>query len=301
MNMTYNEKTFLPALNQQLAVKLDALITWQGHVLEYIIDYLVSASETPQLSNCESFLQLIAKIRFNLESVNFLLPQMYEDYRFKTSINVLYRTIVDDMINCYYLFGTVNLADPEQNSLGNELLILHKEFIQGSIKGIAADLEFSKFVNGLNGINNIKTGDIDADFKKANPELCNAKGDWKKNSEIRTSTHQFFKEKLGQGDTGFISEASKLKFLSARGVKTHTNMTALFKYFSQYQHFSPKAHDLLNSDIEQDIVFYQRALGELLVLAQQLMQFLEFKDKPKLAAEWEVLAPLVFNSFSNEE
>lgn len=297
--MTYNEKHFEPELNTKLIKKLKSLQQWQNQVLEYLIEYLVASNDQQQLKHCEAFLHLLAKIRFNLESANLLLPTMYDDYRFKTSINLIYRAIIDDIINSYYLFCTVALADPEQKALYNELNILHKEFIKSMIIGVNADREFEKFIDTIK--EKISTPDIDveAEFKMANPELVEEEGNWKKNRDIRLTTHPDFLPLFNQGNSNsIISETKKLEFIKNRGVKTHHNIEALFKYLSQYQHFSPKAHDLLNTHIEFDIEIYQRSLGELVMLLNQLLAFLELKNKDEIQKTWDTLAPLVFNSFA---
>ncbi|MGP2550116.1 hypothetical protein [Mucilaginibacter rubeus] len=238
-------------------------------------------------------------MRFNLESANLLLPMLFDDYRFKTSINLIYRGIIDDIINSYYLFGTVALADPNQIALNNELTIFHKEFIMSSIKGIKASQKFNRYVESLDGSVKPNTGNIEKQFKKSNPDIVDVNGNWKKNNELRESSNQYFIDLLDQGDSnGFISEAAKLRFIKARGIKMHDNLEALFKYLSQYQHFSPKAHDLLLHHIEYDIVIYQNCVGELVMLLDQLLQFLKLKGKSLIKKEWDELAPEIFNSFS---
>lgn len=297
--MSYNEAHFDTALNAHLRKKLETLLLWQSHVLEFMRDYLVASNDQQQIKHCAAFLQLLVKMRFNVESTNLLIPTLYRDYRFKTSINVIYRTIVDDIINSYYLFGMVALADPDQEALGNELNILHKEYILGTTEGATADKKFQNYVDALKQQSPTPDEDVDALFKNANPELVDPDGHWKKNKDIRATTHQFFIDNLNQGNSnGFVSEKKKLEFIEARGVVTHDNIKALFKYFSQYQHFSPKAHDLLLHHIEADIIFYQRTLGELVMLLDQLTVFLELKGKAEIKKNWDALAKNVFDSYS---
>ncbi len=300
--MNFNEKHFKSELNEQLDKKLKALHLWQQHTLEFLIQYLLASNKQQQLAHCDAFLHLLAKIRFNLESAVALLPSMSGDYRFKTSVNVLYRAIIDDIINAYYLFGVVNLADPQQIALANELNILHKEYIQSMIKGVNADFAFEEFVDGLKQAPPSVKPDVEQDFKDANPELVDTNGGWKKNWEIRATSNQFFIDMLNQGKSNsFISETKKLEFIKARGITTHHNIEACFKYLSQYQHYSPKMHDFLNTHIEFDIVIYQRCLGELLMLLDQLLQFIVLKDNAAIKSYWDQLAPNVFNSFSDDE
>ena len=82
--MTYNEAHFQSELNQQLSGKLDSLLVWQDHVVGYMVKYLVACNGQTQLNSCAAFLHLLAKIRFNLDAANHLLPFLYGDYRFKT-------------------------------------------------------------------------------------------------------------------------------------------------------------------------------------------------------------------------
>lgn len=299
--MNYNERFFEPELNERLSKKLGKLVLWQNHALDYLIDYLLASNGQKQLEHCECFLQLLAKIRFNIEAANTLLPMLYDDYRFKTSINVIYRTIIDDVINSYYLFGTINLKDKQQQALYNELNILHKEFLISSVTGIDSDREFEKFINGLKEVDSGADIDVKAEFMVANPELFNENGNWKKNSDIRLTTLPYFINLFDQTNDSpkaFISESKKLEFIKKRGILTHHNITAIFKYLSQYQHFSPKAHDLLNSHIEYDIEIYQRCLGEVVMLLNQLLQFLELKGKDDLKKHWIDLSKSVFDSSS---
>jgi len=300
--MTYNEAHFSVELNQRLSKKLDVLLTWQQHVVDYMVKYLVSCNGQTQLASCGSFIHLFAKIRFNLDAANQLLPLLYRDARFKTSVNLLYRTIVDDIINAYYLFCTVAMADPDQQALTNELAIFHKEFILSTIVGINADREFEKMIDELKEVESTPDIDVEQAFKTANPELFNQDGTWKKNTEIRATTSPYFINLFNQSNgsaKSFITESKKIEFIKARGITTHNNLEAMFKYLSQFQHYSPKAHDLLNSTIDFDVEIYQRCLGEIVMLLDQLFQVLSLQDKEGLKAEWDVLAPLVFNSFSS--
>lgn len=299
--MSYNEAHFSAKENQAINNKLTSLLTWQSHVVDYMARYLTGANGQNQLTGCIAFFQLLAKIRFNLDAINHLLPLLYDDYRFKISVNLLYRAVVDDVVNSYYLFCTVALADPDQHALTNELAIFHKEFLLSSIIGINADREFEKMVDGLKEIESTPDIDVEQEFKNANPDLFNTDGTWKKNAEIRATTSPYFTNLYNQNNgnpKSFISESKKIEFIKARGVTTHHNLEAMFKYLSQFQHYSPKAHDLLISIIDFDVEIYQRCLGEVVMLLDQLFQVVVLNGKDELKSEWDALAPQVFDSFS---
>lgn len=300
--MSYNKTFFQADINLKLKSKLDLLLLWQKHVLDFLIKYIIAANGVQQLTNFNCFLQLLAKIRFNLEATNALIPFLYDDYRFKTSINLLYRSIIDDVINAYYLFGTVALGDPDQQALTNELLILHKEFLLSSIKLVNHDREFEKFIDNIKQIASTPDIDVENEVKIENPELFNSKGEWKTNREIRSTTNSYFINLFNQDDRHakiFITEGKKLEFVKSIGVDTHHNIAAIFKYLSQYQHFSPRSHDLLNSHIEYDIEIYRRCLGEVTMLLNQLFKILELNNKDDLKVHWDALARAVFDSFSD--
>jgi len=299
--MSYNDVHFDSALNAKLKDRLSNLQQWQDYVIEYLAQYLVASSSQAQTIGCDAFLQLLAKIRFNLDSTNVLLPKMYEDYRYKTSINVLYRAMVDDIINSYYLWGTVVINDINQYALRNELNILHKEFIMSVIEGITSEQQFRTFLDTLNNTTPSPVTNVEEEFKKGNPELIDQKGDWKKNSEIRATTHTNILKLLNQkNNSAFISEKKKLEFLKARGVPWHDELMSLFKYLSQYQHFSPRAHDLLNSHIDQDITIYQHTLGQLLMLLHELFPILKLNNKEELDTHLKLLGEKMINSFDSE-
>jgi hypothetical protein len=292
--MTYNESFFDAALNKKLKDKLDKLILWQDQVVKYMMTYLVDTNGQEQLKGCDSFIHIVAKIRFNLEAATSLCNFLYSDYRFKTSVNVLYRTIIDDLINAYYLFCTVALGDPDQNALNNELNILHKEYIVSVLKGLESERKFEKILKTLKNEEIGEDEDYLDQFRKENADLFNNEG-------IRKTTNPFFTNLFNQNDgnaKSFISEAKKLEFIAARNVGTESNIAAMYKYLSQYQHYSPKMRDYIQHHIEYDIGIYQKSLGEVLILLNQLFQFIKFNNKTNLEAEWERLTPLVFNSFA---
>ncbi len=301
--MTYNENFFDAALNKRLKDRLDTLIPWQDQVVKYMMNYLVDTKDQQQLKGCDCFIHIVAKIRFNLEAATSLFSFLYNDYRFKTSVNVLYRTIIDDIINSYYLFCTVALGDPDQNALINELNILHKEYIVSVLKGLESERQFEKILKTLKNEEIGVYEDYLDEFRKANPDLFNTDGNLKKNSEIRATTDPFFLKLYNQNDgnpRSFISESKKLEFIAARNVGTESNIAAMYKYLSQYQHYSPKMRDYIQHHIEYDISIYQKSLGEILILLNQLFQFMKFNNKNNLETEWERLTPLVFNSFSED-
>lgn len=299
--MSYNDEYFEGNLNTKLKSRLSNLLSWQSSLLDYMAKYLVASNHQQQKPGCDAFLKLLVKIRFNLDSANILLPRMYEDYRYKTSINVIYRTIIDDLINSYYLFCTVLTDEPQHHALINELNILHKEFILGVIDGIKSEQQFWTHLNTPNIKTQEPVSDVEEDFKKGNPDLVDQDGKWKNNSAIRATTHPGLLKLFNQRDNStFISETKKLEFLKSSGVPWYGQLKSIFKFLSQYQHFSPRAHDLLNSHIEQDIAMYQHSLGQIMTLLGQLFPVLELRNKDELGRHLQSLGDSMIASFNAE-
>ena len=257
-------------------------------VLDSIIAFLKSTKSIPQAENFDSFIHLIIKMRFNIDAAHQLLPLLKGDYRFKTSINVLYRSSLDDTINIYYLLGfvltdnaTKNISE-NQSSLGNELDILHRDFLKSACKIIEAEIESDKYYSKLNQIQYVaKSGNegwMD-EMIKANQHLFNSqKNAWKNNKEIRVSSKPLFKDIYPDGNSA-ISETSKIEFIQKKGFERSFQLTQLFKYFSQFQHFSPKMHDFLLTTPENDLEYYHKMLVEILCVVFECNQILITEDK----------------------
>ncbi|MBS1522465.1 MAG: hypothetical protein JST50_15805 [Bacteroidetes bacterium] len=298
--MSYNETFFRPEDNARYLSKLNLQLVMQKRVLDFLIKNLIAANNQIQLEHCDCFLHLIAKIRINLESINSVLTFLYEDYRFKVSANLLYRSVVDDIITITYLIGFIKLDDPLQSALNNELNILHKEYLLSSIEAVKSEFEFQDLVNSYKNEPSIEKPDYIKEIKESNPELIDENFEWKRNEDIRKTTHLAFIDLMNQDGKkrkSFITEEKKLEFIKNRGFETHSQLRGLFKYYTQYQHYSPKTINLLNSHIDFDIVSYQNVLGNVVLTIDRLYDFINFENKESLKKEWEELSNIVFDSF----
>jgi hypothetical protein len=193
----------------------------------------------------------------------------------------------------------VNFDDVKQDSLNNELSILHKEYLVSSIDGITSQYEFQDVINKANNEPNEIRPDYINEIKDANPELIDENREWKKNKDIRHNTHSHFTGLMNQTDNrtkSFITEAKKLEFIKKRGFRQYSQLNGLFKYFSQYQHFSPNTIDLVNSNIDDDLVFYQHVIGELSLTFDRLFDVLVLNNKESLKGNLKNLLEKVFNT-----
>ena len=283
--MNYNDAHFEFKVIEKLNKKIEMLMKCEAIVLNSIKCFLMATNGHQQIENFESFIQLIVKMRFNIESAHTLMPLLKVDYRFKTSINVLYRSSLDDIINIYYLLKFVIMENSGteisnvQTSLGNELDILHRDFLKSISKVVEAEIEAEKYFQDSDVNNESRPFTWRKEMIESNLHLFNQqKNDWKNNKEIRIASHGIFKNKYPSGNS-FISESAKIDFIITGGFKRGFILTKLFKYFSQFQHFSPKMHQFLLSNAENDLEYYHKQLIEILCVVIECNQIITTDQK----------------------
>jgi hypothetical protein len=279
--MSFN-KTFYPDDLENNKSKLDDLYELQELLYNFLADFLSSASNVEQTSHLPSFLNLLSTIRFNLESINTLFPLLHDDYRFKSSINLLYRSIVGDLITLNYLRGFIDLADNEQISLGNELNIFNKEYLLGVIEGLTAENEYN--MNDYRQRDEVVIDESNAiQLHKIESNLIDSEGEWKRNSVLRETTNPAIVKKLKDaginGKAKFISEKEKIKYLKEINFENHLQLTFLFKYYSQFQHFSPNTINLVNSDLNYTLNTYKHCVNLVLGFIKDSIQLFFVKEE----------------------
>ena len=276
--MNYNLEHFEKDLVENFNVEILNLIKDQDAVLEFLRDFLVATNDNKQRTNADCFVQLLIKIRLNLESINALLPKLLEDYRFKTGINLLYRCVVDDIINFFYLATFLLKNDPDQVSLGNELTILHGEFLSSAIKGIEAQQKHDRYMHEMLQMEPPVKEDFMAELMSANPEIYE-NGKAKTRLQLRATSQANFQRALKDDKGAFMTEAKKIKHLQQMDhAPVSFALEELFKYFSQYQHFSPKTHEFILSSIDLDIAMYRKSIFQVLHLIDAGMKIIAVKD-----------------------
>ena len=177
-------------------LRLDSVIENEKELLDLLKRFLLSANNQIQKEGFKSLLHLIVKIRLNIESVNLITPLLKGDYRFKTSINLLYRSLIDDNINFLYLLGFVVPSSDNQISLTNELSILHRDFVESFEVILNAQAKINKKSN--EHLNENFYEEIDETFSrgeliKKHSEIFNLTANkWKTNSEIRETSNPYF-------------------------------------------------------------------------------------------------------------
>lgn len=279
--------------SKDLQFEINRIIDKTAKVLDFLENYLQSTNDNEQSKEHENFIYIFIKVRFNLDSILMLMQNLVQDNRFKVSLNVLYRSIIDDLININYLLCFVVVEDHNQQSLDNELSIMHKEFLMSTEELLFAEKDFQNTFN-LSGRTSIENSDY---YESAINDLYVnnilitediIKRKWKKNSEIRRTTNTeitlLFPEKLKKQST-FISEGAKLAFIKARNFKSADLLKLTYKYLSQYQHYSPIAHKFLLEEITYDISCYKNTLVLILQTVGTSNQVLKVNDNLKAEKE----------------
>jgi hypothetical protein len=284
--MNYNTEHFSPGRLSELRSELEMTIGLQDDTLELLIDILLAANDKTQVAHHNVFLNMFAKIRLNLGAAKAIMPLLYGDYRFKISANLLYRSVIDDLTNMYYLMSFVILPDENQLSLKNELDILHKDYVKGCEAILNSEAGFKNYLQGI--FPDTENGTFDADvaikeLRDANPEIFDSvKDGYKTATEIRATSHPVFAGKYPIGN-GFITETKKIKFLEAGGFQRHDVLHYLFKYFSQFHHFSPQMHVTMLADNPYDIMCYRVTLMELACAMTIFLRILEVEHQQLLS------------------
>jgi len=278
--MNFNQVHF-PDTYQVTNKEISILGSIQADALELLIDFLLSSNQVVQKSiEHKPFFYLLAKIRFNLEAVQLLMPKLTEDFRFKTSINLIYRGIVSDIINTLYLFSWCDQTVDEQPRLSTELDILQVDFLNAVNKIVEAESELSPEELERNK-------NWQQELILANLNLYDShKGSWKKPRQIRKETG--FDNDIDRSLDN-PTETAKIMHIGRSMLASRSQIESCFKYLSQYQHFSPRMHEFLLSDPAYDLEVYTQVVHLMLVTLKQVSQVLNYNDPEIFKVRYEAV------------
>lgn len=194
------------------------------------------------------FLDILQRIAPNLHGMDSLFREFIRYPEIRFSLNLVFRGILSDVLTGLYL--THFIDDPV--SFENEVKVM--------------DLDFAKFAKFIIDDEATLTGQIPlegakehsekyrAAYIKENEELFKDVDKWelKSHAELRaTSKPELFIDP--DHFKGSISDATKYKRIK----HTHLGVTyLLFRYFSQYQHYSYKGRTTLSMPVEYDMQKY---------------------------------------------
>jgi hypothetical protein len=241
-----------------------------------MIDFLLSSNRVEQKSEeYLSLFHLIAKIRFNLDAIQLLLPSLLEDYRFKTSMNLLYRGVVSDLINTLYLVSWCDGSTEKQPLLSAELDILQIDFLNAVLKIVSAEGLIQQIVRD-------PTDNWEQEIIDANIDLYDeVRGSWKNATQIRKRTgHKYDIDP----NLARPTETAKISHIGRFQLANANHLESSFRYLSQYQHFSPRMHDFLLSDPNYDIEVYKVVLSILIDTLTLVSYVVNYNNKEEFEA-----------------
>ncbi len=262
-----------------------------SNLLDFLTEFLKATNNQTQLPNHNCYLELISRICVNLHSVEVLLPKLNDNSRFKLSVNLLLRSIIDDLINAFYLLSCTDYKEAEHSSLGNELNILNKELIINA-KELIEEEQIIKKIDGYDYWENYEK----QMFEKY-PELYENKK-LKTNNQIRETSSEELKKDLKNYNGNFITENKKLELIEKRIVFLKNSLKLLFKYFSQYHHYSPKNFDYIVSDQDfvhnYDLSKYNECLIGVFWLVSASFTFLNLTNKEELKSNFDEIYKITY-------
>jgi hypothetical protein len=295
--MNYNEK-FKIGYIIEFNKDLDFIHDIQSRILDFAIKVLTSVQDVEQNKNFECFIGLLGKVRTNIESINSLFHLLRKDVKFKISINLLYRCIVDDIINFVYLLLFIDTNDINQISLGNELNVFHKEFLVSIMDATKAKLIHDNEFSILTVKESEDAGESILYVIKNNPELIKENGKGAANAEIRKGTNHYFLEKLKKingSNNLFLTEATKLSYIESSNFEHYNQLKYLFKYFSQFQHYTPESINLIHKNMDTDIYNYVNTVEEVLYVIQVSLTILNFENKEYIQNQFDELTKYIIS------
>lgn len=233
---------------------------------------------------------LLNRTQINREALILLL----ENYKLKRSailpIGLLIRSILSDFITFCYLSSFSDKNDVDEISIQNELKLLERDYlmamievgeIEGNIHQYNKNIP-TKFKNreayelALNDVKEL----YKHLYKGENPQ-----NDLKEPKELRaTSFTEFFDSKEEfEKPHNFITEKYKWKRMIKRGFSKYVIVFTAFKFFSQFQHYSPDSA-ILTREITEPHAFFHllMAFDSMIIVTHMQFQVIDGKESKYL-------------------
>lgn len=207
-------------------------------------------------------------------------------------VGLLIRSVLSDFLTFCYLATFSHSKDANELSISNELALLERDFLKammevGEIESRIGDYneairsafenteDFEKHVTKLKE-------DFKHLFKSENSQLR-----LKKPKEFReTSLPECFdsKEEFGLAPS-FMTEKYKWERMSKRGFGKYVIVFTAFKFFSQFQHYSPMS-SILVEEITEPYAFFHllMAIDSMIIVSDMQIQVIDGNDSSYLAA-----------------
>jgi hypothetical protein len=237
---------------------------------------------------CNDFLN---RTRINNEALVLLL----EIYKAKRStilpIGLLIRSILSDFLAFCYLATFSNSKDADEISIQNELDLLERDFLKSMMEVSELESKIDQYNENIppafedntayeKHVEKIKH-QFKHLFKSENTQLR-----FKKPSEFRaTSLQDLFdsKEEFATAPS-FITEKYKWERMVRRGFSKYVIVFTAFKFFSQFQHYSPMSAELIREGSEAHAFFHLvMAIDSMIIVTDMQIQIIDGKDSKYLS------------------
>jgi hypothetical protein len=236
---------------------------------------------------CNDFLN---RTRINNEA---LIP-LLENYKTKRSailpIGLLIRSILSDFLAFCYLATFSHSKDPEEVSIENELDLLERDFLKSMMEVSELESKIHEYNQNIppafedNKAYEDHVEKVKNQFKHLFKEE-NTKLRFKKPSEFReTSLPDCFdsKDEFATAPS-FITEKYKWERMLRRGFSKYVIVFTAFKFFSQFQHYSPMSAELIKEVSEAHAFFHLiMAIDSILIVTDMQIQIIDGKESKYL-------------------
>lgn len=220
-------------------------------------------------------LDILSRINFNLEGLVQLYKQFIVQQDMRVPINLLYRGCLADVLTGLYFLDFLS----DEKSFINEIEVMNLDYAK-----------YSKFVieNEPKLIKTMPDEEIESyinkmkiDYISENSLLFNSLLDWKLKSPSAlriNSQNKFFKNKADRNIS--IKESTKYDtILNNNEIKHLAPAYLLFRYFSQYQHYTFNGRGTLGIEPEVDIKYYYISIMLICETAYIMLKVIGVSDK----------------------
>lgn len=201
------------------------------------------------------------RLILKLKAIDNLLPLYSEDHYQIHSIGLLLRTILSDFLTFLYLASFNEPEAEEQRSLANELVMLERDFYESMIEASKVETDFA----AMNGKDDAEVEkEYDERIKRINEIYKHLFLDEdttkriKKAEEIRATSNRalFINSNELKRPNRMVSEKYKYDHLNDVGFNKYKIVFSMFKFFSQFQHYSKHSINMLRDEFRRFSFYY---------------------------------------------
>lgn len=225
---------------------------------------------------------LALRIRINLEAITPHFEKFDRGYMNESlPIALILRSVVSDIITFCYLGVFFNTeSDPkDQPSLDNELNLLDKDIIKSFEQVMDLEKEMGKIIPALpKDLTEEKVNEIKNKIRKQFKDLFRENGQFKSPEEIRSSSLAKY---FAEGErTLVLTERSKADKIANYSILDKFSVAYnMFKYFSQFQHYSRFTLYLMQKETERNSFYFTVTIDLVYMMYILYFQLIDPKDE----------------------